>query len=286
MPSIAYDATRQSLFNPGTADDFFQLGDYSEPDALCAEMARLAYVHEPERLATYLRRAHFSLTQAFGYDNEGTQAFVAARHGVAMTVVAFRGTEPGDVKDFLADAQFIPTDWHDAAGHPLGRVHGGFARYSADDNIFARVKAHLDTLPPDHRVLITGHSLGAALATLLASWVPAAHLYTFGSPRVGNTAFTQSLRNPVSVRFVDCTDLITRLPPRKLLDYQDAGVLCYLDRNGVRVAAPGAMTVLMDRFKAHLGFWRYLFTSGNAPSRGLTDHAPINYVSAVMGLRA
>jgi hypothetical protein len=49
---------------------------------------------------------------------------------------------------------------------------------------------------PDYKVYVTGHSLGAAMATLSAadlsvvSKIPIEGVYTFGSPRVGNLAFS------------------------------------------------------------------------------------------------
>ena len=248
MPRIPYDASRASLYHPGNADDFFQLGDYSSDAALCAEMARLAYVREVPRLTQYLARAHFRLVEAIGYDDAGTQLFIATKLSEALTVVAFRGTEPEDIKDALADAEVLLTDWHDAAGRPIGKVHSGFARCATDKDIFNRVRAHLDRLPLDrpaldrmqqgHRVLVTGHSLGAALATLMASWMPQAGLYTFGSPRVGTPDFVQAVRNRVAARFVDCCDIVTRLPPKAVLNYADVGTLTYIDRNGERHAAP------------------------------------------------
>lgn len=291
MPRIAYSASRASLYHPGNADDFLQLGDYFSGAALCAEMARLAYVREVPRLEQYLARAHFGLVEALGYDDGGTQVFIATKLSEAMTVVAFRGTEPEDIKDALADAEFLLRDWHDAAGRPIGKVHGGFARYAFDNDIFNRVKAHLDLLPlaspaGAHRVLVTGHSLGAALATLMASWMPNAELYTFGSPRVGTPEFVQAVRNRVAARFVDCCDIVTRLPPKAVLNYVDIGTLTYIDRHGKRLAAPSPGKIRSDRFMARLGYWRYLFVPGNVLDRSFADHAPINYVSGVMGLRA
>lgn len=295
MPRIPYDASRTSLYHPGNADDFFQLGDYSSDAALCAEMARLAYVREIPRLTQYLARAHFQPVEALGYDAGGTQAFIATKLSEPLTVVSFRGTELEDIKDALADAEFLLTDWHDAGGRPIGQVHGGFARYARDRDIFSRVKAHLDRLPLDrpaldrmqqgHRVLVTGHSLGAALATLMASWMPNAELYTFGSPRVGTPDFVQAVRNRVAARFVDCCDIVTRLPPKAVLNYADAGTLTYIDRNGERHAAPSASAIRSDRLMARLGYWRHLFVPGNVLDRSFADHAPINYVSGVMGLR-
>ena len=285
MPRIPYNASRAALYHPGNADDFFQLGDYSSDAAMCAEMARLAYVREVPRLTQYLARAHFGLIEALGYDEGGTQVFIATKLSEPVTVVAFRGTELEDIKDALADAEFLLKEWHDAAGRPIGKVHGGFARYAHDKDVFNRVKAHLDRLPRNNRVLVTGHSLGAALATLMASWMPNAELYTFGSPRVGTPEFTQAVRNRVAARFVDCCDIVSRLPPKAVLNYADVGTLTYIDRNGERHAAPSAGAIRSDRFRARLGYWRHLFVPGNVLDRSFADHAPINYVSAVMGLR-
>ena len=286
MPSLAYDATRNALFHPGNADDFFQCGTPQSDAALCVEMARVAYVKQEARLAPYLARVEFEKVQAYGYSTLGTQAFVAERRRDALTVVAFRGSEPEDPSDIFADADFKFTPWRDAAGRAMGKVHQGFACFAEDDSVFTRVKAYLDTLPPRQRVLITGHSLGAALATLLASWAPAAHLYTFGSPRVGDAEFAAAMQGRTAARYVNCCDLVARVPPKEGLGYTHVGKLAYLDRNGKLLHAPSAAAMLEDAAQAQLAFWRYALLRGTVYSRELADHAPINYVSGVMGLRA
>jgi pimeloyl-ACP methyl ester carboxylesterase len=90
-------------------------------------------------------------------------------------------------------------------------VHQGFARAYATvhDAIREELARHGGTL------LITGHSLGAALATLAAAdhagRQPA--LITFGSPRVGDATFARLLAGLPIRRFVDCCDVVTRIPP-------------------------------------------------------------------------
>ncbi|MBI3229487.1 MAG: hypothetical protein HYZ45_04655 [Burkholderiales bacterium] len=65
MLSMPYDSSRASLFHPGDADDFFGFGALPSEAALCAEMARLAYVKEIERLKAYLQRCHQQIHEGF-----------------------------------------------------------------------------------------------------------------------------------------------------------------------------------------------------------------------------
>lgn len=287
MPSIPYDASRRSLLHAGDADDFFQFGARQTDAALCAEMSRLAYVTQATRLASYLERADFTLVQTTGGHHLGLQAFIAANPVSNTTVVAFRGSEAQDPSDIFDDATFALTDWCNADGHLLGKVHRGFAEQARRDNAFRSIKSHLDTLPPGTRLLLTGHSLGAALATLMASWVPRAALYTLGSPRVGDAAFARSLKNTISVRIVNCCDLVTRVPPASPFDYTHIGTLVYLDRRGVEIEAPSEDFIRNDRAAAAAHYLvHHAFLRGTVFSRELADHTPVNYVSGIMGIRA
>jgi predicted lipase len=286
MSTIPYDASRQSLFHPGDADDFFQNGPIQNDAALCAEMSRLAYVKDEIRLAQYLNQVGFQKELAIGYGSRGTQVFVASKQSDNLAVVSFRGTEPDDPSDIFTDANFIMTSWTDNSGHSLGKVHEGFAMaLLANDNL-KKIITFLDSLVPATRVLITGHSLGAALATLTASYLPASHLYTFGSCRVGDAAFAGAISTISHDRFVDCCDLVTRVPTEEF-GYVHVGSLKYIDRNGKLLESPSEETINADRLKASAWYLvRHAFLPGTVFSRDLADHAPINYVSGVMGLRA
>ena len=135
-------------------------------------------------------------------------------------------------------------------------------------------------------MLITGHSLGAALATLTASRKAASRLYTFGSCRVGDAAFARAISTISHDRFVDCCDLVTRVPAKEF-GYVHVGSLKYIDRNGKLLELPKEETINADRLKASAWYLvRHAFLPGTVFSRDLADHAPINYVSGVMGLRA
>lgn len=286
MLSIAYDASRKSLFHPGKADDFFQLGPIQNDAALCAEMSRLAYVKDQSRLTEYLDRTGFRLELALGYGSGGTQVFIASKQGDNLAVAAFRGTEPDDPSDLFTDANFVFTPWVDDAGGSLGQVHKGFAMALQDNDILGKIITCLDSMVPLTRILVTGHSLGAALATLTASRMPSSHLYTFGSCRVGDASFAQAMQTVNHIRFVDCCDLVTRVPPEEA-GYVHVGALRYIDRNGQILESPSEDAINADRLKAAAWYLvRHAFLPGTVFTRDLADHAPINYVSGVMGLRA
>lgn len=168
-----------------------------------------------------------------------TQCFVA--HNEEFILVAFRGSQIDKTRDSALD-------WAADFKFPLvperlgGRVHHGFK--DALDSIWDSVKCYVvrnraqDGI--ERKVWITGHSLGAALATLAADRAIAnaglvvQGLYTFGSPRVGDddfkTAFCSAGINQRTFRFVNNRDIIARLPPRGL--YTHVGALKYIDRAG------------------------------------------------------
>ena len=131
------------------------------------------------------------------------------------------------------------------------------------------------------RVLFTGHSFGGALATLLASIHPPTVLYTFGSPRVGDTDFVAALNAIDSHRFVDCCDLVTFLPPA-IFGYVHLGPALYIDRHRQLLVDPSSAAREEDRLQARLEYLvEYAWRTGNVAIRDLADHSPINYVTAV-----
>lgn len=82
--------------------------------------------------------------------------------------------------------------------------------------------AKLRTSCPDCRLWLTGHSLGGALAVLVALDImnqtalkPAPLVYTFGQPRVGNGAFADYVdaQLPELYRMVNSADAVPHIPP-------------------------------------------------------------------------
>ena len=83
----------------------------------------------------------------------------------------------------------------------------------------------------NRKIWMTGHSQGAALATLAASRHGQIQgLYTFGSPRVGDRDFKRNFRT-TAYRFVNHHDIVAQVPPAAI--YCHVGHLRYIDAKGV-----------------------------------------------------
>jgi triacylglycerol lipase len=181
-----------------------------------------------------------------------TQAFVAREQ--AIVVVAFRGTETDQPEDFLCDAKF-DEDPVRPAGAVKGRVHKGFQE--ALDAAWPAVDAAIKTARDANQTLwLTGHSLGAGLATLAAARLSAAGtnvsgLYTFGSPRTGDRDFAASLVKLAGgrmFRFVNHRDIVTRVPPEKIgaLTYKHVGEVKYFNADGDLSGGPTIWEEIKD----------------------------------------
>jgi hypothetical protein len=216
-----------------------------------------------------------------------TQAYVIAMP--EAIVATFRGTQVDDflssVLDFAVDAQFLPKP--NAHGH---LVHAGFL--AALKEVWAQVAAHLaaEQTKRPRPLWLTGHSLGAALATLAADLCgdePALGLrgvYTFGSPRVGDRNLGANIRVPV-FRFRNDSDIVPHLPLGLL--FRHVGELQFIDAAGhLHRDLPRSTEMALDPGARSISPREALtmkpqIRSGGAPDLPvpgfLADHAPINY---------
>ena len=151
------------------------------------------------------------------FEKGSTQVTWAKHRSLPLVVIAFRGTEGDERDDILADIDVRKVD------APVGgRVHRGFARGAESVEPFLRTR--LAALPPGQTVLVTGHSLGGAVATAFVAKVLTLglpqrfSLYTFGSPRVGNQEFVEAFEakattaNATIARFQNGKDPVTAQP--------------------------------------------------------------------------
>ncbi|BBQ00665.1 hypothetical protein BSFA1_57930 [Burkholderia sp. SFA1] len=282
MSAIPYDATRASLLNPQTKPTVFVPGRAVELRALCVEAARLAYVRAEEggaaleELSDALAIVGFDPPSIFSDATTGSQGYGAFRRSDSLALLAFRGTEPDSIADIAIDLQVSLTEWTESGG----RVHVGFAR--AARSMLSCVTNWLATTAASRaKVVMTGHSLGAAIASLLASACKADQLLTIGCPRVGDAAFKKTLDAVEITRLVDCCDIVTELPP-EIGGYVHCAPMTYITSAGIVDSGAGEAFIESDRAAARRAYmYDYAWREGNVIIRDLADHAPINYVRAV-----
>ncbi len=182
---------------------------------ILASMAHLAYDrYEDNRMArklfiAKLQGGGFKLIKTFYSKETDTQAFLAQSDD-GYAVLAFRGTEVSKREDVKIDIEATRVSVLD------GRIHAGFR--IAYESVAKEIEASILKLK-DTPLYITGHSLGAALATVATQRLEhnprireiIAACYTFGSPRVGDSHYDIEFKSPI-YRVVNTTDIVTIIP--------------------------------------------------------------------------
>ncbi|KAJ7864589.1 Alpha/Beta hydrolase protein [Mycena olivaceomarginata] len=135
-------------------------------------------------------------------DNAATpDVYVAYSQSRNQIIVGHEGTDPSQILSVENDLHFSPTPLLtvlNAAGTPEGvEVHNGFqtAWVQTSTLVLGAVK-QVQAQVPDASILVTGHSLGAAISLLDAIFLKqqlpsntSIEVVGFGRPRVGNPAF-------------------------------------------------------------------------------------------------
>ncbi|KAJ6492498.1 alpha/beta-hydrolase [Mycena vitilis] len=183
------------------------------------------------------------------------QGFVARDDGRRELVVALRGS--ASITDALLDANIllVPFLTPGVKLPPKARVHAGFL--AAWDTVALQITAALAAqrrLYPGHRLVVCGHSMGGALATLAAVALPQlvpfpfsapapaspapvldptcvgdetrVALYTYGAPRTGNAVFAAYVNAQFGARafrVVHTNDGVPTMIPTSL-GYQHHGI--------------------------------------------------------------
>ena len=182
---------------------------------------------------------------------------------------AFRGTEPSKLNDVTADLKLMKN-----AAVAGGKVHSGFQQEVNDlwMDVLAEIE-HNQQLKVQKDIYMTGHSLGAAMATIAATRHSPVELFTFGSPRVGGPKFIKNIKCP-HLRFMNNNDIVCRIPPA-WLGFRHHGEMIYFGRNGNKQPNP----TWSDMFYGILNSWkRWKFFDG------IVDHGMPNYVKAITKL--
>lgn len=213
------------------------------------------------------------------------QGFVAASE--KATLVAFRGSEAhvSNWQDNL-DTGFVPGPFTEG-----DRLHRGFAQGLLQ--VLPEIESRINTFErPESPLFLTGHSLGAALATLTAASFynvdRAVHsVYGFGSPRVGCRHFRNSYQSRDegrTFRVVNQHDFISHIPPR-FLRYRHVGLLRYLDdKNAIHEDPNFWKRLLLYVDPKGRNYRAYINAIIDRFPRAVDDHRIENYVKKLQPL--
>lgn len=274
------------VFHPERDTDYRHFDDadrhpFDTSDALgrrnawwLADAALLAYWDEAHALPRFAGAG----LKATAFNHDGVDGYVAAGDGFA--IVTFRGTEPDQSSDIFDDANFALVPW-DTTG---ASVHAGFLH--ALDRVWPKLAPQLEALASSHRIWFTGHSLGAALATLAAArFGGSTGVCTLGSPRVGNRAFASAFATRFGARarrYVADTDVVTHVPPPAPLPYKHVDELRQIDPGGLVSDARPALSHFFNALFGDAQHLRQVVTllrtgSMTAAPKFLLDHMPAGY---------
>ncbi|CAN0019599.1 unnamed protein product [Scytosiphon promiscuus] len=213
---------------------------------------------------------------------QDTEAYVCANDD--MIVIVFRGTK--EKSDWATNLDIrrrdCPSGW--AFGDKRANLHEGFddgveTVWGKSSGMYKTVKDLYDEKNKNRKLYITGHSLGAALATItgarlaFADDMNVAGMYTIGSPKLFDSVAAEEFNNmmnhgtPMKDKFFRCTnnnDIVPRLPP----GFYHAGTEIYLDRFG-SISTNNFWDRLLGRFSA---------LSRGQVMEDINDHATSEYI--------
>ena len=289
------NCTWQALLNPGGSNHYFAANSFKpfQADASgfsninawwLSELCRLIYRKDPEETGRWtdtptrneiLNRVHLQERRFFN-SGKAQCAIITSNKEIknAFSVLVFRGTS-GKLENWIHNFNAFPSKWPHG-----GWVHKGFK--TVFDGIWEDVHTELSAVRQP--IFYTGHSLGAVLATLAASFKPPQALYTFGSPRVGNAGFIHSLKNIQIYRVINSRDIVSSAPPSlPSFKFLHAGEPHYLDHKHCPGFCENSSKDACDVFNDDCTYEpnAHFHLRFPPPPKFLADHAPINYTASL-----
>ena len=242
---------------------------FAEQSWLFAVLSKICY-SDPAQAQPQFEEIGY--TKVTFLDNSGSQGYVLENKN--EIIVVCRGTETKEPIDMIQDIKL----WY-VSEPRVGLVHDGF-KTSADllwPTVYDQIQNH-----KSKPVYFTGHSLGAAMASVMAvrmlhdsDMAKPKKLFTYGSPRA--FSFISSCIACSGIehhRWVNNLDIVTR-SPGMLMGYRHFGKLHYINSWGNVVDKANVFYRERDR----IGSWNRAIADsklGYIDSHGI-DH----YISAL-----
>ncbi|MFT4888631.1 MAG: putative lipase [Pseudohongiellaceae bacterium] len=230
-----------------------------------AGRANSAYQCASEIQKKYPNTVHVSSLETID-----VQYFLETFSSEKVQVVSVRGT--ANLKNVEEDAEYLQSKNPNLDIY----VHKGFDRDAAI--VYEDLKPHLLT---DHQIKLTGHSLGAAISTILMMYLyeegfSIARSINFGQPKVTNSHGVKKYSFLPLTRVADNNDLVPMVPPITLFDsihgcYEHLGdeVILLTEKDYVYLAQHDATRKSIGEFWRRLGY------------ESVEDHFMENYLQRI-----
>ena len=242
--------------------------NFKQKSLLFAKLSSIAY-NNTKDAKSQAKKLGFTTTKF--YEKDGAQAYRFMNK--TDLVIACRGTQPTEFNDLKADLKALPV-----MAETVGRVHIGFK--TEVDDIWPMIEEDINRKTNVTKTLwFCGHSLGAAMATIMASRAKhnielndPVELFTYGSPRVGWKKYCNSL-DVVHHRWKNNNDIVTTVP-LALMGFKHHGTQHYINAYG-NVRKPTGWQMLKDRCR---GMWMGI-KQGKIDNFG--DHSMVEYIKHI-----
>ena len=238
---------------------------FKQRSLLFAKLSSIAYNNIKEA-KSQAKKLGFTTTEF--YEKDGAQAYRFMNKD--DLVIACRGTQPSEFNDLKADLKALPV-----MAETVGRVHIGFK--TEVDDLWPMIEEDINRKTNVTKTLwFCGHSLGAAMATIMASRAKhnvelndPVELFTYGSPRVGWREYCNSL-NVIHHRWKNNNDIVTTVP-LAVMGFKHHGTEHYINAYGNK-RTPTGWQMFKDRMR---GMWMGI-KAGKIDN--FSDHSIAEYI--------
>ncbi|HHJ80391.1 MAG TPA: lipase family protein, partial [Candidatus Tenderia electrophaga] len=186
-----------------------------------ANMANAAYLSEPEA-RTIIEAQGYQLDQFSSVPGVEVNYFIATSDTLKRHIIAVRGT--ANIENAIVDISLkLLPDQHTGIA-----LHQGFAQ--AAEGVYMAVQPKLNR---DYEISTTGHSLGGAVAVILAMYLDKDNfnlgpIMTFGQPKVTNVRGALAFQRLDIHRAVTAQDLVPLVPPLDAMDIRNLDIYWHL----------------------------------------------------------
>lgn len=243
--------------------DFNTIKDY-------ALFAKAAYQPEQEIKRLSLQK-NYKLTLYHNIPDIDVAYYLLTNDTTRTQIIAVRGTS--SYENALVDIAFtlIP-DQHTGID-----LHDGFAR--AAQAIYKKLRP---LIKPGYVINITGHSMGGAIALILAMHLDVDHyktgqIITFGQPKLTNTSGSNRFENLNVIRIVTESDLVPLVPPFDTANMDLQTIYWHLGQE--IILFPGDSYSMLEGMNSMLRATK--FTEAMLNEKNVTDHNMELYLNLI-----